>query len=243
VAHSSQLRFIQLLAQQLGEFFVDKRVLEVGSLDINGSVRSCFSRCEYIGLDVAAGKGVDVVCQGQDYDAPDASFDVVLSCEAMEHNPYWKATFLNMIRLCRPGGLLIMSCASTGRMEHGTARSEPTSSPLTVGLGWNYYRNLRERDFRRAVDLVPSVAAHKFWVNWSHYDLLFAGLKGAQLPPGELLSRWQLAVASIDGWIGRDAATPMTRYRRTAAALFGDAWFHNATRIGKTLVWLHEARK
>src|SRR5690606_19424692 len=106
-------------------FFRGTRVLEVGSLDLNGSVRSNFSGCDYLGIDVAAGPGVDLVCQGQDYDAPDGSFDVVTSCEAMEHNPYWRETFANMLRLCRPGGLILMTCATTGRGEHGTTRKHP----------------------------------------------------------------------------------------------------------------------
>jgi len=49
-----------------------------------------FSDCDYIGLDVAPGNGVDIVCEGQNYDAPDESFDVVISCEVMEHNPFWR---------------------------------------------------------------------------------------------------------------------------------------------------------
>ena len=135
MAHRSQLEFVRLLAANMPEYFRGKRVLEVGSLDINGSIRQFFKDCDYTGLDVAAGPGVDVVCEGQKYDAP--GFDVVISCEAMEHNPYWAETLQNMIRLCKPGGLLVMTCATIGRPEHGTARSEPESSPLTVGLGWS----------------------------------------------------------------------------------------------------------
>lgn len=59
-------------------------MLEVGSMDINGTIREFFRDT---GLDVTPGPRVDVVCGGQEYAAPDRSFDVVLSCEAMEHNP------------------------------------------------------------------------------------------------------------------------------------------------------------
>ena len=149
MAHKGQQNFIQLVQASVSRFLFNKRVLEIGSLDINGSVRSHFRECSYTGIDVAAGPGVDMVCQGQDYGGPEDSFDVVISCEVMEHNPHWAETMKNMIRVCKPGGLVLMTCATLGRGEHGTARTSPNSSPLTVELGWNYYRNLTARDFKK----------------------------------------------------------------------------------------------
>jgi len=105
MAHQGQRDFVRLVSTELQSFFRDARVLEVGSLNINGSVRDFFSNCSYVGIDIAPGKDVDVVCQGQEYAAADGSFDQVISCEAMEHNPHWKETFDNMVRICRPGGL------------------------------------------------------------------------------------------------------------------------------------------
>ncbi len=148
MAHSTQQDFILYVRDKFPDFFKNKKVLEVGSLDINGSMRSFFSECEYIGIDVGEGNGVDVVCQGQEYDAPDQSFDVCASGECFEHNPYWAETFSNMVRMCKSGGLVFFTCATTGRKEHGTTKSDVESSPLTVGIGWDYYRNLDENDFR-----------------------------------------------------------------------------------------------
>jgi SAM-dependent methyltransferase len=184
MAHPEQIEFVERVSTMFPAAFAGKRVLEIGSLDLNGSVRRLFTQCDYIGIDVAAGPGVDLVCQGQDYDAPDASFDTVVCCEVMEHNPSWKETFSNMFRLCKPGGLVLMTCASTGRREHGTTRTIPADSPLTVSMGWEYYRNLAARDIRKALDLHGVLSKFGFFQNWKSFDLYFVGFrKGADLPP------------------------------------------------------------
>ncbi len=183
MAHSEQFEFIAALKAAFPGFFLAARTLEIGSLDINGSVRRFFDGGSYIGLDVAPGLGVDIVCPGQDYDAPDNSFDTVISCEAMEHNPEWKQTMVNMIRLCRPGGLVVMTCATTGRKEHGTTRTSPADSPLTIGLGWEYYRNLNARDFRKALALEESLEPIAFFANWASRDIYMVGFKRGSPPP------------------------------------------------------------
>lgn len=80
-----------------------------------------FGDCEYIGLDIAPDKLVDVVCSGNEHDGKTGSFDTVLSCECFEHNPYWLETFVNMIRVCRVGVLVLMTCATTASAEHRTS--------------------------------------------------------------------------------------------------------------------------
>jgi len=175
MAHDAQLAFLAKIRRAFPEAFSGVRVLEIGSLDINGSVRTNFHECDYVGIDVAPGPGVDVVCQGQDYDGAENSFDVVISCEVMEHNPYWAETMGNMVRVCKPGGMVIMTCATLGRPEHGTERTKPASSPLTVGLGWTYYRNLTAKDFREK-NAVSGLTCF-FAYDWIHYDLYMMGIK------------------------------------------------------------------
>jgi SAM-dependent methyltransferase len=176
MSHPSQLEFIGLVKELFPVNFIDRKVLEIGSLDVNGSVRGFFLGCDYIGLDVAPGPGVDVVCEGQKFDAPNETFETVICCEVMEHNPYWKETFDNMMRVLKPGGLMIMSCATGYRPEHGTSRTTPGDSPLTVAQGWEYYRNLNARDIEQKVDF-SQLASKGFATNWDSWDLYFIGLK------------------------------------------------------------------
>lgn len=177
MSHPQQIEYVTSLKNTYEHYFTDKKVLEVGSLDINGTVRSLFSNCDYTGIDVGPGKGVDLVCEGQDYDADEASFDTTISCECFEHNPYWKETFENMHRMTKSEGIVIMSCATTGRKEHGTRRSEPESSPLTVIKGWDYYKNLTEDDFRESFDLDSMFSTYEFKTNNDVHDLYFYGIK------------------------------------------------------------------
>ncbi len=178
MAHAEQQQFVQSVKNDFPDLFTGGRIVEIGSLDINGSVRKFFDApFEYVGLDVAPGRGVDIVCEGQDYDAPDASFDVAISAECFEHNPQWKATFNNMLRLVRNGGLIVMTCATTGRPEHGTARSDAGSSPLTVAKGWDYYQNLTEDDFWEVWDFDEMFSSYSFSTNNRSHDLYFWGIR------------------------------------------------------------------
>jgi uncharacterized protein (UPF0335 family) len=56
MALPGQLEFVEMLAEALPQYFQRSRVLEVSSLDINGSVRHLFTDCRCTGLDVAPGK-------------------------------------------------------------------------------------------------------------------------------------------------------------------------------------------
>jgi SAM-dependent methyltransferase len=178
MSHSEQIEYIKKIRNRFPSFFKNRTVLEVGSLNINGTVRDFFENCNYTGIDVGPGPGVDIVCGGQEYNAPKECFDVVISCECFEHNPYWVETFLNMVRMCKSGGLVIVTCASTGRPEHGTNKSNPSDSPLTVSVGWgDYYKNLTEVDFKNAFDIEEMFSIHKFEFHDHPGDLHFCGLK------------------------------------------------------------------
>ena len=168
MSHKEQLDFVAAVREKHKEFFTGKRVLEVGSLNINGTVRDFFTDCDYIGCDLGEGRGVDIVCAGQDLDFPDDSFDVVLSCECFEHNPAYQETLRNMVRMLKPGGLLFFTCATTGRPEHGTTRTSPKDAPFCG----DYYRNLVAEDLD-----ITGIAGEFSTLNT---DLRYCGIKHGQ---------------------------------------------------------------
>ena len=176
MAHPQQLQFIRTVSQHLSADWTGKRILEIGSYDVNGSVRQYFENSSYLGVDLTEGPGVDIVCESSELDQPDGAFDLCISCECFEHNPKWLETFLNMHRMTRKGGSVIFTCATTGRLEHGTRRSFTRSSPGTQDSGWDYYLNLTERNFTRKVDMNQLFASYFFVTNTESRDLYFIGV-------------------------------------------------------------------
>lgn len=145
MSHEAQRQFIGQVKQRFPSSFIGGKVLEVGSYNVNGSVREFFwGPLKYIGLDLAPGKDVDVVCNGAEYKTEER-FDVVISTECFEHDRRWVETFNNMMQLVKRGGLIIFTCASHNRHEHGT----PRTSPFDSALATEYYRNLNVFDFER----------------------------------------------------------------------------------------------
>jgi SAM-dependent methyltransferase len=96
-----------------------KRVLEVGSLDVNGSVRgdiTALGPAEYVGIDIRPGPGVDVLCDAADLVARfgENAFDVVVSTELLEHARDWRRVISNIKRVTRPDGVMVVSTRSYG---------------------------------------------------------------------------------------------------------------------------------
>lgn len=177
MAHFQQLQFVHEVSEGLPEFFFNKKVLEIGSWDVNGTIRGFFKDCDYLGVDIAEGQGVDLVCKGEDIDIADQTFDVVISCECFEHNIEWVRTFNNMVRMLKPGGLCLITCATLGRPEHGTKRTMAGLSLTAINNFSNYYRNLSPADFRKNINLDNHFSSYKFFINMYSKDLYFVGIK------------------------------------------------------------------
>lgn len=182
--HGAQQEFYKSIATKFPKAFSNANVLEIGSLDINGTIRQYFTDCDYIGVDVGPGPCVDVVAFGQDLDYPDNTFDHSTSSELMEHCVAWKEVFTNMHRMTKKKGLVSFTCAwgptdnrvDGGRPEHGTTRSDVGSSPLTVALGIEYYENRNALDFEEAFNLDDMFSDYDFIENDLNLDLYFWGI-------------------------------------------------------------------
>ena len=94
-------------------------IAEIGSLDVNGSFRQFApAGSRYIGLDFAEGPGVDVLLSDP-YKLPldDQSVDVCVSSSCLEHSEFFWLTFLEMVRILKPHGLLYFSAPSNSQFH------------------------------------------------------------------------------------------------------------------------------
>lgn len=101
-----------------------KTVIEVGSLNVNGSLRDHVMQlrpASYVGVDIQSGPGVDEVCNADDVIERfgRAKFDLVLSTEVLEHVQHWRTVVSNLKQLTRPGGTLLVTTRSLGFPFHG----------------------------------------------------------------------------------------------------------------------------
>lgn len=87
-----------------------RSVIEIGSANVSGSIRPFFRGSVYTGVDLAPGPDVELVASGDEVLLPDGSVDLAISCECFEHNPKWRATFLMMHPMTKPGGVVAMTC-------------------------------------------------------------------------------------------------------------------------------------
>ena len=178
MAHPEQAQFAQDCKDAFPDHFRDCRVLEIGSLIINGTVRPLFENCRYTGLDVASGPGVDVMCPAHLFGAQAETFDTIISCESLEHDMHWRETLSKALELLRPGGLLVITCASGGRAEHGTRRTSPGDSGTSGIDGWcDYYRNLEPEDVAEALQAGTIFPGHVLRTVRGGQDLQFVGIK------------------------------------------------------------------
>lgn len=100
----------------------DANILEVGSLDVNGSPRSALvgHTGKYIGVDVKAGPGVDLIMSTYDlaHNFSVEKFDVVISTEMLEHVKDWKLAVYQMALVLKIGGWLCLTTRSPGFEYH-----------------------------------------------------------------------------------------------------------------------------
>lgn len=95
----------------------DLNTLEVGSRNYNGTVRGFFNG-KYVGIDMEAGNDVDLVARADDIPFPDNSFDVVVTTEMLEHDPYFWLSIDEMARVLKSKGYLLLTTRGVGFPLH-----------------------------------------------------------------------------------------------------------------------------
>ena len=178
--HDQAKDFTLFIKETLPEYFINKRVLDVGSGDINGNNRFLFNNCEYHGNDVIQAPNVTIVSKTKDLPFPNSYFDTIVSTECFEHDPEYTESFRKIYSMLKPGGLFFFTCASTGRPEHGTRLTSPHDSYGTLGnVGdmIDYYKNLTEVELNCALNLQTHFSRWETYYGRETCDMFFMGIK------------------------------------------------------------------
>ncbi|MBI4860334.1 MAG: methyltransferase domain-containing protein [Candidatus Riflebacteria bacterium] len=115
--HESSYRHMARLVDRHLEPGRPLSILDVGSLDLNGSYRPLFDRPGWVyrGLDLTAGPNVDLVVESAHcWPLPSGGLDLVVSGQTFEHVELFWLTWLEMVRVLRAGGLIFLIAPSRG---------------------------------------------------------------------------------------------------------------------------------
>ncbi len=179
--HPEARHFTEFVKSILPDFFINKKVLDVGSGDINGNNRFLFTNCEYHGNDVCEAPNVTIVSRTKNLPFNDETFDTIISTECFEHDPDYEDSFRKIYKMLKPGGLFLFTCASTGRGEHGTRRTNIKDSygaQSRVDDMQDYYKNLTAIDVNNIIPVKNVFKVFNFYYRQGPiHDLYFVGIK------------------------------------------------------------------
>ena len=128
-------------------------VLEIGSLDVNGEIRSLFhDACTYHGVDPIEGPTVDFVgclCEDHVVRDLDKEYDVVLCLNVLEHDLNWRHTLSECFNRVKPHGhLLIVSPSEidTNMLLFRTEYPRPIEASTHLLFSSNWYLHAGNND-------------------------------------------------------------------------------------------------
>jgi len=125
------------------------RVVELGSQDVNGTPRTLpiLDGCEYVGVDLTAGPGVDVVADARTVTAEQVGglANIVICTNVYEHVQDWYQIIFSAYGLLHSGGWFITQCAGPGFQVHSGRSATLTLEPD------EWYRNVPHTELQEVM--------------------------------------------------------------------------------------------
>ena len=145
--------------ESLKEQPIFRRVLEVGSLNVNGSTKnydfmglapswlSLIGSPDYTGIDIESGKDVDLVMNAHDMNFKNGYFDLVICVNTLEHDDDVLASLKEMLRVTADGGTIIISIPNEEVPQHHSEHYNKLDSTAVKALldeaGYRNYTHIR----------------------------------------------------------------------------------------------------
>jgi SAM-dependent methyltransferase len=190
-------------------------VHEFGAFQVEGQeaiadMRPLFAGRRYIGSDMRAGRGVDVLLNLHDLALADRSLGTALLLDTMEHVEYPHRALAEVRRVLRPGGIMVMTSVMQFPIHSHPDdywRFTPSAfASLVRPFDWSFVESAGVEDFPHTVvavagsgpaprealaELARRTAAWKRrWVVWTHQPSQFE-LVAKQLAPPLLLDAYR----------------------------------------------------
>lgn len=168
-------------------------VLDIGSMDMNGSLRDFRPEgSNYVGIDLSAGNGVDVVVKmNSELPFTEEVFDVVVSTSCFEHDGMFWLTFVEICRVLKAGGYLYLNAPSKGEYHQYPIDAWRFFPDAGIALRDWAWRN------RQDMELLESFVTENKGDIWNDCVMIFGKSAG---PPAFLVSdRYSLAM-NIRRW-------------------------------------------
>lgn len=99
-------------------FFPPSKVIDFGSLNINGTIHDWVKSPFYIGVDWRLGPNVDLISLAHEVPFRSEFFDTVVSSSMLEHDPYWEKSLTKMVEVLKKDGIFIITWGAALNPEH-----------------------------------------------------------------------------------------------------------------------------
>lgn len=109
-------KFLSGVARAVAESFVlPEPIVEIGSYQVAGqeeyiNLRNYFPGKQYLGLDMRAGPGVDLVADVENLPQKDGTVGTVIAMSTFEHVPHFWKGFEEVYRVLKPNGAFLVCC-------------------------------------------------------------------------------------------------------------------------------------
>jgi len=159
--HHNNILWLRDLKKKLPNNFENAKVLEIGSADIAGSIRSEFVNCDYIGIDQNPGPGVDIVVDAKKTEFEKESFDTLAIFSVFEHDLGWKETLKHNLQWLKPGGICAICFGAEGNEPH-----------LVETIGWAL---VPHQEFLEYCRTLPDIRIDEWFFEEQRYGKNCAG--------------------------------------------------------------------